>query len=273
MTVPYRWFSQRRKMQSCKWPCNHWRGFLVGTLGLVLVSFAVLDYPVGLMSQDFNPTVVHYGKLLTHFGKSDWILFASFLAIIVGLGAAGTGDRRTRAKGVFLAQASSFVFASVAFSGIAVAIIKNLIGRPRPHLLLHQDIGPFSFSPMHFDSDFASFPSGHSTTIAAIFTCAAFFMPRHRVLFFSLAVVIAMCRTIVSAHYPSDVIVGLAFGTWCTYFVAIFFSRYRMVFRIDETGKPVPRNSIKALKPAFMRSHHAQASGETDLDLRAQKGH
>nr|WP_272212961.1 phosphatase PAP2 family protein [Marinicella sp. W31]MDC2878893.1 phosphatase PAP2 family protein [Marinicella sp. W31] len=92
-------------------------------------------------------------------------------------------------------------------------------------------------------------------------------------LFFSLAVVIAMSRTIVGAHYPSDVIAGLAFGAWCTYFVAIYFSRYRMVFRIDDNGWPVPRNSIKALKPEFMRHHHAPQARETDLDLRPQKGH
>lgn len=239
---------------------------------MVLVAFAILDYPVGVMSKQLDPLLHQYGNLLTDFGKSDWILIVSFLAIIVGLGAAGTGDRRTRAKGVFLAQASSFVFAAIAFSGIAVALIKNTIGRARPNMLDH-DLGPFSFSPMQFDADFASFPSGHSTTIAAIFTCAAFFMPRHRVLFFSLAVAVAMCRTIVGAHYPSDVIAGLAFGTWCTYLVAIFFSRYRLVFRIDDGGWPVPRNSIKALKPEFMRHHSAPVTKQTDLDLGTQKGH
>ncbi|WP_187326750.1 phosphatase PAP2 family protein [Martelella lutilitoris] len=272
MTVPYRWFGQRRKVKDRKWPCNHWRGFVVGTAGMVLVAFAILDYPVGVMSKQLDPLLHRYGNLLTDFGKSDWVLIVSFLAIIVGLGAAGTGDRRTRAKGVFLAQASSFVFAAIAFSGIAVALIKNTIGRARPNMLAH-DLGPFSFSPMQFDADFASFPSGHSTTIAAIFTCAAFFMPRHRVLFFSLAVAVAMCRTIVGAHYPSDVIAGLAFGAWCTYLVAIFFSRYRMVFRIDDGGWPVPRNSIRALKPEFMRHHRAPVPKQTDLDLGTQKGH
>nr|WP_272212962.1 phosphatase PAP2 family protein [Marinicella sp. W31]MDC2878894.1 phosphatase PAP2 family protein [Marinicella sp. W31] len=173
MTVPYRWFSQRRKLKDQKWPCNHWRGFLVGTLGMVAVGFAILDYPVGIMSRELNQVVRHYGSLVTDFGKSDWILIASFLAVIVGLGAAGSGDLRTRAKGVFLAQASSFIFAAVAFSGIAVALIKNTIGRPRPSMLVHE-IGPFAFSPMQFEADFASFPSGHSTTIAALFTCAAF---------------------------------------------------------------------------------------------------
>ncbi len=272
MTVPYRWFSQRRKVKDQKWPCNHWRGFLVGTMGTVLVAFAILDYPVGVMSRELDPLLHQYGTLLTDFGKSDWILIVSFLAIIVGLGAAGTGERRTRAKGVFLAQASSFVFAAIAFSGIAVALIKNIIGRPRPNMLF-QELGPFSFDPFEFDADFASFPSGHSTTVGAIFTCAAFFIPRHRALFFSLAVVIAMCRTIVGAHYPSDVIAGLAFGSWCTYLVAIFFSRYRMVFRIEGNGWPVPRNSIKALKPEFMRHRHSPDPKQTDLDLGTQKGH
>lgn len=276
MSVRYRWFSQRRKMNAQPWPCTHWRGFLVGVAGLLFVAFALFDYPVGLMARDLTGPIKEYGEFITHFGQSEWILITSFVVFAIGMTAAGAAeesDRRTRAKGVFLAQAASFVFAAVALSGIAVNVLKGIIGRPRPNMLIYHDLSPFAFDPLSFSGNYSSLPSGHSTTVAVIFTAAAFFLPRHRILFFSLAVCVAMSRIIVGAHYPSDVIAGLAFGSWFTYVTAIFFSRYRMVFRIDERGWPVPRNGFSELRPDFMRKHPNKPAPQTDLDLTTQKGH
>ena len=275
MSAPFRWFSKRRKLKERTWPCTHWRGFVIGSFGIVLMSFAVFDYPVGVMSGELSMTVRDYGAFVTHFGNSGWILVTAFLVFMIGLAAAGPIHGRQihlRARGVFLAQAAGFVFASIAFSGIAVNLLKRIIGRPRPSML-YQNIGPFDFHLFEFHSKFASFPSGHSATTAALFTAAAFFLPRYRVLFFSIAICLAMSRAIVGAHYPSDVFAGLAFGTWCTYLIAIFFSRYRMVFMIDQHGWPVPRNSISALKLDFLHCRRAAGKAQSDLDLSAQKGH
>ncbi|WP_174802518.1 phosphatase PAP2 family protein [Martelella limonii] len=276
MPVRYRWFSQRRKLKDRAWPSTHWRGFALAASSLLFVAFAVLDYPVGLMVRDLTGPVKHYGEFVTHFGQSEWILITSFLVFALGMTAAGSADpadRRTRAKGVFLAQAASFVFAAVALSGLATNLLKGIIGRPRPNMLVYHDLSPFAFDPFSFAGSYSSLPSGHATTVAAIFTAAAFFLPRHRILFFSLAVCIGMSRIIVGAHYPSDVIAGLAFGSWFTYLTAIVFSRYRMVFRIDAHGWPVPRNGFSALRPEFMRTPRHSPAPQTDLDFTTQKGH
>ncbi|TCT41080.1 undecaprenyl-diphosphatase [Martelella mediterranea] len=282
MAVPFRWLSKHRKLKT-PMPCCQWRGFLVGTLGVVAVSFAVLDYPVATMTEHLSPAVRYYGEMITDFGSAEWMLISSFVAIMLGLTAAGVAkktDVRTRAKGVLFAQAASFIFICVASSGLLVNLIKKSIGRARPSML-YQDYGAFSFHPLEFSSKFASFPSGHSTTTAAFFAAAAFFFPRHRVLFFSLAVCIAMSRTIVGAHYPSDVVAGLAFGAWWTYLVALFFAHHRMVFRIDPTGWPVPRNSMTALKLDFghrqkvreeaQKKAAKRAGSAAGLDLHVQK--
>ena len=55
-------------------------------------------------------------------------------------------------------------------SGLAVNLLKGLIGRPRPNMLVYYDLSPFAFDPMSFAGQYSSFPSGHATTVAAITT-------------------------------------------------------------------------------------------------------
>jgi undecaprenyl-diphosphatase len=45
----------------------------------------------------------------------------------------------------------------------------------------------------------------------------------------------------VGAHYPSDVMAGLALGGWFSFMIAIVYSRYGLLFRIDAAGWPTPR--------------------------------
>jgi undecaprenyl-diphosphatase len=48
----------------------------------------------------------------------------------------------------------------------------------------------------------------------------------------------------VSAHYPSDVVAGLALGAWFSFMTAIVYSRYGLLFKTDENGWPIPRLPI-----------------------------
>ena len=47
--------------------------------------------------------------------------------------------------------------------GIVTQIVKHLVGRPRPNYTNFED--SFGFNFFTFDSNFHSFPSGHSSTI------------------------------------------------------------------------------------------------------------
>ncbi len=63
-----------------------------------------------------------------------------------------------------------------------------------------------------FDSDFASFPSGHSNTA---FVLAAFLLvlyPRGRWIWFILAAGCALARVRFRRHFPSDILMGSALG-------------------------------------------------------------
>jgi undecaprenyl-diphosphatase len=59
-----------------------------------------------------------------------------------------------------------------------------------------------------------SFPSGHTLYAFMMATLLACWFPRHRFLFFILAVFIGWTRVYLNLHYPTDVIVGglLGFG-------------------------------------------------------------
>ncbi len=76
------------------------------------------------------------------------------------------------------------------------------------------DYGIFSFSPFSGHSSFESFPSGHATTIGAFFAAFSLLFPRYRIVFLACALWLGMTRVMVGAHYPSDVIAGLALGGW-----------------------------------------------------------
>ena len=115
--------------------------------------------------------------------------------------------------------------------GIAVTVVKGLVGRPRPSLSdATHAAGPFGLYPLHQAPtgtangrwllhngwsggyDLASMPSRHAAfaTLAAVFLSIAY--PRLRPLAVALAVIVASARVITDAHWASDVLIGAALG-------------------------------------------------------------
>ncbi len=71
------------------------------------------------------------------------------------------------------------------------------------------------FRSLHPDPDRFSFPSGHSTVAAAIATAAVAMNPVLGGVEAVLAALIAGSRIYLGAHYPADVIGGIALGFAC----------------------------------------------------------
>jgi membrane-associated phospholipid phosphatase len=110
-----------------------------------------------------------------------------------------------------LAVAVSPVVA-LALAGLAVGVVKSVVGRPRPPVALH----------LVSESD-ASFPSGHATDSTAVFLTIAFvcavFVFRRPILRVAsvvaagaLSVAVGASRLVLGVHWPSDVLAGLALG-------------------------------------------------------------
>lgn len=84
-------------------------------------------------------------------------------------------------------------------------LLKEPIQRLRPYLVLgdvHQLAG----------SGGGSFPSNHALNNAAAAMVLSWFYPHRRILWWSIAVIVALSRIYVGVHYPSDVLGGFVMG-------------------------------------------------------------
>lgn len=109
--------------------------------------------------------------------------------------------------------ASFFFISSIAASALLTNIIKRIIERPRP---IHNELWQGTIHAIEKYSNSFSFFSSHSATT---FTMAIFFLLlfREKKLYGILATIwatlVAYSRIYVAKHYPSDVLIGIFFGT------------------------------------------------------------
>jgi membrane-associated phospholipid phosphatase len=121
-----------------------------------------------------------------------------------------------------------FVPVSALTAGVLTNIFKLFFGRWRPRGFFEDGQYGFTFfAPVKYV--LASFPSGHSSSIMAIMTALAVLMPRYNIPFFTAAAIIASFRVIVGAHYPSDVLAGLALGYLSAHWLRYWLIRYKLL--------------------------------------------
>ena len=125
---------------------------------------------------------------------------------------------------------SLFLFLAIALSGLLVVFLKIIFGRYRPVMLFESGKYGFTFFQLT-QARKLSFPSGHTDTIFAFMTALSLLIPRHRIPFFCLAIVVAASRVLIGAHYPSDVVMGGYLGIVTTlYLKGIFLSKGLDIF-------------------------------------------
>ena len=228
---------------------SHWKICLFLTANIVLLSALLFDWPVGATIKNLSPPIHFFGKMLTNFGDSGWIIIVSAFLFFEGwAGSRLLHSQRCRCQALRICQIGGYLLTTIVLSGLLANLLKRAIGRARPTHFA--DWGPFGFSPFNGRSSFESFPSGHATTIGALFVALAFLCPRYRYIFAVCALWLALTRVMIGAHYPSDVIAGLALGGWFSFMTAIVYSRYGLLFRIGDAGWPTPKwPLLKASKP------------------------
>jgi membrane-associated phospholipid phosphatase len=96
-------------------------------------------------------------------------------------------------------------------------------------------------------------PSGHSTNAAAAAIAIGAIWPRTRWLMWLYALTIMFSRVVVSAHHPSDVIVGAVVGAAGAALVRRWFAARRLVFAAEDL-RAYPGPSLRRIKAALRQT-------------------
>lgn len=105
-------------------------------------------------------------------------------------------------------------------TGMAGAVIKRILGRVRPG---HPGAGKFMGPSFRHANWRESFPSNHSASAVAFSVVAALLYPPAAATFWTLAIGCAVIRYLMDAHWPADVLAGIAFGYAMGYWIFSIF--------------------------------------------------
>jgi undecaprenyl-diphosphatase len=212
-----------------------WRRYLAhGAFAAVVVALAMIlvDQRAYQFASGLPPWLVDGFYAITDFGRSGWILVPTGgLILIIALLASPALDHMTRGVLAMLVIRLGFIFIAVGLPGLLVTIVKRWIGRVRPSAQ-----GPFAYEPFSWRPEYASLPSGHTTTAFAALIAVGAIFPRARPFLWGYALLIAASRIAVTAHYSSDVIAGAAVGTFGALWVRDWFARRRLGFIVGTDG-------------------------------------
>jgi len=158
---------------------------------------------------DKNPNTIFLKNFfvdITTFGDSFWYFFFCFLGIIVIF----IFEKTKLLIFTNLKEIKNLCYYTIIclfFTGLLTQLLKHIVGRPRPnHTILDNSL---IFDFFTFDSNFHSFPSGHTSTIFIVALICSKIIPRLKYFFLVFALLISFSRIVVGAHFLSDIIGGI----------------------------------------------------------------
>jgi len=230
-----------------------WVGALV-MLVVIAVAMVFVDASIAESAKRAPASVIELFGFLTDFGKSGWFLWPTgiLLAAIAALASPALAplDRLVLAT---IAVRVGFLFMAIAVPSLFTTMIKRMIGRARPFVGEHAD--PFLYVPWVWRADHASLPSGHAATAFAAAVAVGLLWPALRLPMLAYAVVIAVSRVVLDAHYLSDVTVGAMVGVIGAVLMRDAFAARRLGFAIgcDGSVKALPGPSWRRIKRVARR--------------------
>ena len=207
---------------------------LVG-FALAIAALHLLDHPISQWAETTARPVRPVVRWITRWGESDWILIPSLIGWLGGwLLSLGTRERMKQVATRF-AAISGFIFVGVGLPSLAATLLKRALGRGRPETWTAEL--PLSFQPMNWTAwDHQSFPSGHATTAFALAAVLAFLWPKTFWPALLFAVLVALSRVAIGAHYPTDIAAGAVLGVFGAYVVRHLFVARGWLFETTDGG-------------------------------------
>lgn len=233
------------------WPVKGWITIAALTALLVVVAASMLLLDAVLIGQArlLSKRVHQIFEWITWFGNSGWFLWPTGILLLVI--AASPWSRLPRFSQTVLAAIAvraGFIFLAVGVPALFVTIVKRFIGRARPYV--SEITNPYSYDPFAWKASYASLPSGHATNAFAAAVAIGAIWPKARLPMWIFALVIAISRVVVNAHFPSDVIVGAFVGLVGAFLVRGWFAARRLGFVVgsDATIHRLPGPSWRRTK-------------------------
>jgi membrane-associated phospholipid phosphatase len=206
----------------------------LATILLVALAMAFADAQLATASKQLPGWVHAAFAFVTDFGKSGWFLWPTGLVLAAIAAVTSPALALSRLVLAAIAVRAGFLFAAIAVPSLFATIIKRLIGRARPFVGAEPD--PFLYGQLVWRPDYASMPSGHATSAFAAAVAIGLLWPRLRPLMLLYALVIAVSRVVLDAHYLSDVIAGAFVGSIGALMVRDWFARRHLGFVVDAQG-------------------------------------
>lgn len=202
---------------------------------VLLFGMLLIDAPVSNAVGRLPRGVVWFFQTITDLGLSGWFLWP--LGILFLLLAALPRGLTPISQAVLAAimVRVGFLFLAIGAPGLFVTIIKRVIGRARPFVTGIAD--PFVFDPTRWSAAYAGMPSGHSATVFSVLAAFGCLWPRGRTVLLIYALLIAVSRVVVRAHYPTDVAAGALVGIVGVLLVRRWFALQRLGFSIVPDGQ------------------------------------
>jgi membrane-associated phospholipid phosphatase len=166
-----------------------------------VISYYRIDIPVAMYCKGLDIRILDTFEWISTLGESTWYLVSAFGLFLY--------FKWIHRREVF-ANRALFVFASVAASGAVTLFIKMIFGRFRPTMFFQEGLYGFNF--FHPSEDMNSFPSGHAATALSLALALSLLFPRYRFPLFFFGLLVAISRTVTTAHFLSDSVAGAWIG-------------------------------------------------------------
>ena len=175
-----------------------WTLFLILATGCALLMTAErMGLPTTLTLQ-FKGDVKRETRWLAQYGQSLCTPIAGLLIY-----------QLDPHPGLIPLQRAWILIGAVLAASIVALVMKRLIGRVRPgREMAGAFLGP-SFKHANFRE---SFPSSHSACAITLSAILAMWYPQAAATFWGLGIGCAVLRWVLDAHWPSDVLGGIALG-------------------------------------------------------------